>query len=76
MVILHSKSSGWLIDEYFIIILPILNNKRHIFCYCILDFDDSLIFDMFLYVIYNHVSKIFLTIDLLSFLSQRFEAVK
>ena len=33
----------------FIIIFVRLNNKRHILCYCILNYDDNRIFDLYVY---------------------------
>ena len=77
LVLTQSKSIGRVIDVYFFIIFLILNNKSYIFCYCILNYDDNLIFDIFfLYVIYHHFSHKFRISDLFSFLSQFFKAFK
>ena len=47
IVILQSKSRGWVIDIDFIIIFVILNKKMNIMCYCILNYNYSIIFVMF-----------------------------
>ena len=55
LVTLQSKPRGVLIDIYFSIILVILNNKSYIFCYCKLEYDKYIIFDLFiLFIIYHH----------------------
>ena len=46
MVILHPKSSGWVIYIDCIITFVILKNKKYIMCYCILNYDDSLTLNM------------------------------
>ena len=77
LVILHSKRKGWVIDIDFIIICGILNNKRYIFCYFIMNYDENLIFNLlFLYVIYHHFSQKLRIIALLSFLLQFSKSVK
>ena len=47
IVILQSKFRGWVIYIYFIIIFLLLNNQRYIVRYCILNYDDNLIFVVF-----------------------------
>ena len=47
MVIFNPKSSGWVIDIDCIINFVRLNNKRYMFFYGILNYDDSLIFNIF-----------------------------
>ena len=47
LVIIQSKARGWVINIDFIIIIVILHNKRYIFCYCIFNYDDNFIFDLF-----------------------------
>ena len=47
IVILQSKLRGWVIDIVFIFIFLILNEKMNIMCYCILNYNYSIIFVMF-----------------------------
>ena len=46
LVFLQWKLREWVIDIDYIIIVVILNKKSHKFCYCILEYDYNIIFDL------------------------------
>ena len=60
LVILQWKRRGWVIDTDSIIIFVILNNKSYIFCYCILNYDDNIIFDLSV----SHISFIIILLTI------------
>ena len=52
LVILQSKSRGRVIDIDFVMFCVILKNKRYIFSYILLNYDENIIFDLFIIICY------------------------